>query len=59
VNWPTISLREGPGMEFKSLCDVKKGTPLAVIEEKGQWIRAGLEDGREGWVGRATTSGNP
>ena len=59
VSWPTVSLREGPGMNYKSLVEVKKGTALSVLEEKGQWFRVGLEDGREGWIGKATTLGTP
>jgi len=59
VKWPTVSLREGPGMNFKSLADVSKGTQLFVLEYKGQWLRVGLEDGREGWIGKATTSETP
>jgi len=59
VSWPTVSLREGPGMNYKSLVEVKKGTTLSVLEEKGQWLRVGLEDGREGWIGKATTSETP
>lgn len=59
VKWPTVSLREGPGMNFKTLVEVKKGTALAVIEEQGLWLRVSLEDGREGWVGKATTSETP
>jgi curli biogenesis system outer membrane secretion channel CsgG len=59
VKWPKVSLREGPGTEFKSLSEIVKGTPLAVLEEKGNWLRVSLEDGREGWVGKATTSETP
>jgi len=59
VKWPTVSLREGPGTNFKALVEVSKGTALAVLEDKGQWLRVGLEDGREGWIGRATTSDIP
>jgi uncharacterized protein YgiM (DUF1202 family) len=59
VKWPTVSLREGPGMNFKTLVEVKKGTGLSVLEDKGQWLRVRLEDGQEGWVGKATTSETP
>ena len=59
VKWPTAGLREGPGTDFKAVAEVKKGTCLAVLEDKGQWLRVGLEDGREGWVGKVTTSDNP
>lgn len=59
VIWPTVSLREGPGMNYKGLAEVKKGTTLSVLEEKGQWLKVGLEDGREGWIGKSTTSETP
>lgn len=59
VNWPKVSLREGPGTEFKILAEITKGTGLEVIGEKGPWLKVRLEDGREGWVGKATISTNP
>jgi uncharacterized protein YgiM (DUF1202 family) len=59
VSWPSVSLREGPGMNYKGLTEIKKGTTLSVLEEKGQWLKVGLEDGREGWIGKATTSESP
>lgn len=59
VKWPTTSLREGPGTDFKTLLDIKKGTGLAILEDKGQWLRVRLEDGQEGWIGKATTSETP
>jgi SH3-like domain-containing protein len=46
-------------MNYKSLLEIKKGTTISVLEEKGQWLRVGLEDGREGWIGKATTSETP
>jgi uncharacterized protein YgiM (DUF1202 family) len=59
VKWPTTSLREGPGTDFKTLIDIKKGTALSILEDKGQWLRVRLEDGQEGWIGKATTSEAP
>jgi curli biogenesis system outer membrane secretion channel CsgG len=59
INWPKVSLREGPGTEYKILGEISKGTVLAILDEKGPWIKVKLEDGREGWVGKATTSLNP
>jgi hypothetical protein len=59
VKWPMASLREGPGTDFRAVAEVKKGTGLVILEDKGQWIRVSLEDGREGWIGRATTSEAP
>jgi curli biogenesis system outer membrane secretion channel CsgG len=59
VKWPQVSLREGPGTNFKATAQVQKGTALEVVEEKDNWYRVRLEDGQEGWVGKATTSENP
>lgn len=59
VNWSKVSLREGPGTQYKILGEISKGTCLAIIEERGPWIRVKLEDGREGWIGKATTTLNP
>lgn len=59
VKWPTVGLREGPGMNFKTLVEIKKGTRVSVLEDKGQWLRVSLEDGREGWIGKATISETP
>jgi len=52
----SVNLREGPGMNFKIISVLKKGTKLTVLEEKAGWLRVRLEDGKEGWVGKATTS---
>jgi hypothetical protein len=59
VKWPTASLREGPGTNFKAIAEVKKGTSLAVLDEKDQWVLVRLEDGTEGWIGKATTAETP
>jgi curli biogenesis system outer membrane secretion channel CsgG len=59
VKWPKVSLREGPGTNYKSLLQVQKGTALEILEESNQWYRVRLEDGQEGWIGKATTSENP
>ncbi|MEM3112577.1 MAG: CsgG/HfaB family protein, partial [Candidatus Anstonellales archaeon] len=59
VKWPVATLREGPGTDYKAVAEVKKGTSLMVIEEKGQWLKVGLEDGREGWIGKGTITDKP
>jgi len=59
VKWPTATLREGPGRNFKAVIEVKKGTSLIVLDDKDQWLLVGLEDGTEGWIGRGTISEAP
>lgn len=51
-----VNLRKGPGMNFKIIRLLKKGTKLTILEEKEGWLRVQLEDGIEGWVGKSTTS---
>jgi uncharacterized protein YgiM (DUF1202 family) len=52
----SVNFREGPSMESKIIRILKKGTKLTVLEEKAGWLRVRLEDGKEGWVGKAMTS---
>jgi curli biogenesis system outer membrane secretion channel CsgG len=51
---PNENLRDGPG--GKVVAKVKKGTSLAILEEKGSWLRVRLEDGTEAWIWKASTS---
>lgn len=56
VIWSSVNLREGPGMNYKVVGNIKKGTSLVIIEEKGQWLHVRLEDGKEVWVSKSATS---
>jgi uncharacterized protein YgiM (DUF1202 family) len=51
-----VNLRQEPSMEGKIIRVLKKGTRLIILEEKAGWLRVRLEDGTEGWVGKAMTS---
>ncbi|MCH6556728.1 MAG: SH3 domain-containing protein [Nitrospirae bacterium] len=44
------NVREGPGLHFKVLYSLAKGTALIGHAYKGQWVRVKSEDGRGGWV---------
>ena len=44
------NVREGPGLHFKVLYSLEKGTTLIGHAYKGQWVRVKSEDGRGGWV---------
>jgi Bacterial SH3 domain len=59
VAWATVNLREGPGMNHKVIGTAKKGTRLQVFEDKGGWLRAGLDDGKEVWVSKSATPEAP
>jgi uncharacterized protein YgiM (DUF1202 family) len=51
-----VNLREGPGMKYNVVGKVKKGTSLAILEEKEGWYHVRLENGKEAWISKATTS---
>lgn len=51
-----VNLRQGPSMDSKIIKVLKKGTKVTVLQEKAGWLRVQLEDGTEGWVGKAMTT---
>jgi uncharacterized protein YgiM (DUF1202 family) len=56
VAWATVNLREGPGMNYKVVGKVTKGTSLTVLEEKEGWYHVRLESGKEAWISKTATS---
>ena len=50
------NLREGPGTKAKILRVLRKGTTVTVLEEKDQWFRVRLDDGREGWIAESVAA---
>jgi uncharacterized protein YgiM (DUF1202 family) len=56
VVWTAVNLREGPGTSYKVIGNVKKGTSLAILAVKGNWLHVRLEDKSEAWVSKAATS---
>lgn len=59
VVWNTVNLREGPGLNYRVIGNAKKGTSLSILEDRGNWLRVRLEDGKEAWVSKAATSDAP
>jgi len=45
----TSNVREGPGLDFRVVATLEKGTRVTGHSYKGQWVRV-LGDGRSGWV---------
>jgi len=45
-----ITLRTGPGAEYKIISMVKSGTSMTVLEDSDEWTQVQLADGKEGWV---------
>jgi len=59
VVWDSVNLREGPGPNYRVIGNAKKGTSLSILEDRGNWLRVRLEDGREAWASKAATSDAP
>jgi len=56
VVWKLVNLREGPGMKYKVVGKVTKGTSLTILEEKEGWYHVRTESGKEAWISKTTTS---
>jgi hypothetical protein len=44
------NLREGPGLEFRVVTVLSKGTKVVGLSRKDQWVRVRDEKGTTGWV---------
>lgn len=45
-----ITLRAGPGVQFKITAFIRSGTPLTLQEAGAQWTQVQTPGGKEGWV---------
>jgi len=47
-----VNVRQGPGLNYKVVDQVKHGNIYKLFEEKGQWVKIGfyLENKEIGWV---------
>jgi SH3 domain protein len=45
-----LTLRSGPGTEYKILAVVESGQPIDVLESGEEWSRVKLANGKEGYV---------
>jgi hypothetical protein len=52
----TVNLREGPGTKYKVVGKVRKGTSLAILEEKEGWYHVRLESSKEAWISKTAIS---
>lgn len=51
------NVREGPGLNFKVLFTLEKGTQLVGHSRKGQWVRIEDQKGRAGWISYTLVEG--
>ena len=53
----TGNVREGPGLNFKVLFTLDKGTPLVGHSRRGQWVRIEDQKGQAGWISYTLVEG--
>ncbi|MFP7297512.1 SH3 domain-containing protein [Neobacillus niacini] len=46
----TVNIRNGPGLSYQLVKQVKKGEKFTVLKEKGDWIQIQLSAAKTGWV---------
>ena len=51
-----ISVRTGPGKDYKIIKTIKTGTAMTVLEDKGEFIKVKTVDGLTGWVPKYYTN---
>jgi hypothetical protein len=51
------NLREGPGLEFRVIATLAKGSKIVGFSRKDRWLRVRDEKGVTGWVFRSLVSG--
>ncbi|MEW5921842.1 MAG: N-acetylmuramoyl-L-alanine amidase [Bacillota bacterium] len=55
VTASSLRLREGPGLQYDIVTSIPLNTMLNLQEEREEWLKVSLSDGREGWVARVYT----
>lgn len=46
----TVNVRSGTGTNFDIIAKVSKGSKMIILDEKNDWYRVKLEEGKLGWV---------
>ncbi len=45
-----ITVRSGPGIQYRVIASLQTGDTVNVLEESGEWSRVSFSGDREGWV---------
>lgn len=59
VDTIVVSLREGPGSQYKAIKTVQTGQSMEVIESKNNFLRVRTSEGDEGWLPSQYTASQP
>ncbi|WML45509.1 SH3 domain-containing protein [Neobacillus sp. PS3-40] len=50
INGDAVNIREGPGLSYPLVINVKRGDKFSILDEKGDWSKLQLSNGKTGWV---------
>lgn len=50
ITGDSVNVREGPGLNYKVISQVKKGEKFSLLTEKKDWVQIKLSNGKKGWV---------
>lgn len=50
INVPTLNSRQGPGLSYDVIRQVKQGEQFSIIEKKNDWVKVQLSTNRSGWL---------
>jgi len=59
VSTQNLSLKSGPGANYKTLCQLGKGFPLQTLQTKGSWVKVKDFENDTGWVSKKGLSKTP
>jgi hypothetical protein len=45
-----FDVKSSPLAESETLFTLHEGTKFRLIENRGEWIRFSIQDGRQGWI---------
>lgn len=59
VDTITVSLREGPGPQYKVIKTLQTGQSFEVLEAQNEFVRVRTPEGQEGWLQERFTNSRP
>ena len=52
ITGDAVNFRAGPGLDGRVISVLRKGLPVSIVTESGQWYYVQLADGTTGWICR-------
>jgi hypothetical protein len=59
VTAPLVNVRNGPGMNYEAISQIRKDVILDLLGEQGEWFQVQLSGNHRGWVHRNVASKRP